>query len=154
MRAPEITEAILENLTTADVIIANFANADMVGHTGDFKASIQAAEILDESLGQIMNALSASDGVMLITGDHGNIEHKRNVISGEAMTEHSISPVPLYLVGSQFKRAAPRTDEEITKQKGQTEGVLTDVAPTMLELLEIPKPKEMTGESLLPILLK
>ena len=91
---------------------------------------------------------------MLITGDHGNIEHKRNVISGEPVTEHSINPVPLYLVGRQFRRAVPRTGEEIIRQKKEVGGVLTDVAPTMLELLEIPKPKEMTGDSLLPILLQ
>lgn len=154
MRAQEVTAAILEHLATSDVIIANFANADMVGHTGDFKASIRAAEALDESISQLMNALIQGDGVMLITGDHGNIECKRNTISGEALTEHSISPVPLYLVGNQFKRAVPRTDEEIARQKSQTEGVLTDIAPTILDLLALPKPKEMTGESLLPILLK
>ncbi|MBI4225112.1 MAG: 2,3-bisphosphoglycerate-independent phosphoglycerate mutase [Candidatus Sungbacteria bacterium] len=154
MRAQEITAAILDHLATSDVIIANFANADMVGHTGDFKACVQAAEVLDESIAAIMNGLSGSGGVMLITGDHGNIERKRNTISGEPMTEHSISPVPLYLVGNQFKRAVPRTDQEISKQKNQTEGVLTDIAPTILDLLGLPKPKEMTGESLLPILLK
>ncbi len=154
MRAQEVTAAILEHFATSDVIIANFANADMVGHTGDFKASIQAAEVLDESISQIMNALIQGNGVMLITGDHGNIERKRNTISGEPLTEHSINPVPLYLIGNQFKRATPRTDDEITRQKSQTEGVLTDIAPTILDLLAIPKPKEMTGESLLPILFK
>lgn len=154
MRAQEVTAAILEHLGTSDMIIANFANADMVGHTGDFKASIRAAEVLDESISQIMNALIQGDGVMLITGDHGNIEAKRNTISGEPLTEHSISPVPLYLVGAQFKRVTPRTDEEIAKQKSRTEGVLTDIAPTILHLLGLPKPKEMTGKSLLPILFK
>ncbi|MBI3442809.1 MAG: 2,3-bisphosphoglycerate-independent phosphoglycerate mutase [Candidatus Sungbacteria bacterium] len=154
MSAAEVTAAILEHLATSDVIIANFANADMVGHTGDFKASVQAAEILDEAISTIMNALSGGNGVMLITGDHGNIERKRNTISGEPLTEHSINPVPLYLVGKQFKRPAPRTDEQIARQKSQTEGVLTDVAPTVLDLLDLPKPKEMTGESLLAVLLK
>lgn len=154
MSSEQVTAAILEHLATSDVIIANFANADMVGHTGDFKASVQAAEILDESIGAIMNALSGSNGAMLITADHGNIERKRNTISGEALTEHSISPVPFYLVGECFRRATPRTDEQIAKQKKQTEGVLTDIAPTMLDLLDLPKPKEMTGESLLPILLE
>lgn len=154
MRAQEVTAVILEHLAASDVIIANFANADMVGHTGDFKACIQAAEMLDEAISQIMNALSGGDGAMLITADHGNIERKRNTISGEALTEHSINPVPLYLVGNQFKRATPHTDEEVVKQKSDVGGVLTDVAPTVLDLLGLPKPKEMTGESLLPILLK
>lgn len=149
MRASEITAKILENFDRYDVIIANFANADMVGHSGNFKAATQAVETLDETLGQILNSILNSEGVMLITGDHGNIELKRDAISGEKLTEHSMNPVPFYLVGKNFKIKKPRTEEKIIKQKSEVGGILTDVAPTVLELLGLKKPKEMTGKSLL-----
>ncbi|MBI3420899.1 MAG: 2,3-bisphosphoglycerate-independent phosphoglycerate mutase [Candidatus Sungbacteria bacterium] len=155
MRAVDITRTILENLGAYDVIIANFANADMVGHSGNFDAAVRAVQTLDESLNQIITALAnRGNGVLLVTGDHGNVERKKNAISGEALTEHSINPVPLYLVGQQFRRPTPRTDEEIRAAKTQTGGILIDIAPTIIDLLGIKKPKEMTGESLLPVLLK
>jgi 2,3-bisphosphoglycerate-independent phosphoglycerate mutase len=152
MRAPEITAKILENFERYDVIIANFANADLVGHSGNFKAAIKAVEILDESLGNIMSAVLNQDAAILVTADHGNIELKRNAITGEKRTEHSINPVPLYLLGRKFKRKNPRKENEIEKQKKEVGGILTDIAPTILELLEIEQPEEMTGKSLLPIL--
>lgn len=153
MRAPEITAAILENMKAYDVIIANFANADMVGHSGNFKAAVEAVEILDEEMRKILNTVLNRDGALIITGDHGNIELKRNVLTGEKFTEHSINPVPIYLVGKKFKIPSPRTDAEIEKTKKEIGGILTDVAPTMIELLELQKPKEMTGKSLLSMLL-
>ena len=152
MRAPEITAKILENFDKYDVIIANFANADMVGHSGNFQAAIKAVEVLDESLGQIMNSVLAQDATLLITADHGNIELKRNAITGEKRTEHSINPVPFYVVGKGFKRKNARKENEIEKQKKEVEGILTDVAPTILELLGIEQPEEMSGKSLMPTL--
>lgn len=152
MKAAEITAKILENFDRYDVLIANFANADMVGHSGNFKAAVQAVEALDEQLGQLLNTILNSKGIMLITGDHGNIELKRDPVSGEKLTEHSVNPVPLYIVGKNFKRSAPRTPQEIEKQKSKVDGILTDIAPTMLELLELGKPQEMTGKSLLDLL--
>lgn len=154
MRAREITEKILENFDRYDVIIANFANADMVGHSGNYKAAVRTIEILDESLGQLMNAVFGNNGVMLITADHGNIELKRDMVSGEKHTEHSINPVPFYLVGNAFRLPKSSTPEETENKKRETAGILTDVAPTILELLEIKKPAEMTGESLLPLFMK
>ena len=150
MRAPEITEKILENLGNFDVIIANYANADMVGHSGNFNAAVRAVEILDAEIKKLLNAVLAAKGVMLITADHGNIELKRNPISGEKLTEHSINPVPLFLVGADFRRNAPRNDDEIRAIKSSAGGILTDVTPTILALLELPKPNEMTGKNLLP----
>lgn len=149
MRAPEITAKIIENFDKYECIIANFANADMVGHSGNFQAAVKAVEVLDDSLGQIMNSVLAHDAVMLITADHGNIELKRNVITGEKRTEHSINPVPFYLVGNKFKRESPRTNAEIEKQKKEVGGILTDVAPTVLEILDLEQPEEMSGKSLL-----
>ena len=151
MRAHEITSAILEHINF-DVIIANYANADMVGHSGNFAAVVQAVNVLDESLGQLMNAIFNSGGVMLITGDHGGVELKRNMISGEKRTEHSINPVPLYIVGKDWKLKKSRTPDEIIRAKKEIGGILTDVAPTILELLELKKPREMTGTSLVPLL--
>ena len=91
---------------------------------------------------------------MVVTGDHGNVELKRNLISGEKISEHSLSPVPFFLIAKDLKRSIPRTDEEIVRVKSNIGGILTDVAPTILELLDIEKPKEMTGQSLLPLLLQ
>lgn len=152
MRAAEITSAILEKLSHVDVVIANYANADMVGHSGNFAAIVQAVEILDEQLGSLMNTIFNRGGLMLITGDHGGAEFKRNAISGEKRTEHSINPVPLYVVGDQWRLKTPRTPEQIIAAKKEISGILTDIAPTILELLEIKKPHEMTGTSLVEFL--
>lgn len=152
MRAREITSAILERMTRFDVIIANYANADMVGHSGNFPAIIQAVEVIDEALGSLMNAVFNTGGIMLITGDHGGVEMKRDVISGEKRTEHSINPVPLYIVGNDWRLVIPRTDVARDRAKKEIGGILTDIAPTILELLEIKKPHEMTGTSLVSYL--
>lgn len=154
MRASEVTAAILEHMHAYDVIIANFANADLVGHSGNFSAASRTVEILDESVGALVNSIMNSDGVIIITGDHGGIELKRNVISGEKHTEHSINPVPFYLIGKQFKRGVLRTDADILTLKKEVGGILTDIAPTILDLLHVRKPHEMTGTSLLPFLMR
>lgn len=152
MKTQEITDRILENLNNYDVIIANFANADMVGHSGDFQASIKAVEAIDKAMGKLLDGFLSSGGTMLVTSDHGNIERKRNLISGEKLTEHSISPVPLYLIGEKFRLARPAAEEKIAERKKKVSGVLTDVSPTLLELLDLAKPEEMSGQSLLSLL--
>ena len=110
-------------------------------------------EVIDEAVGALAGAVFERGGVMLVTADHGNIELKRNVLSGEALTEHSINPVPFYLVGRDYQLPTARSPEAIIKQKNEVGGILTDVAPTILELLGIPKPDEMTGASLLSLLM-
>ncbi|MDP3778854.1 MAG: 2,3-bisphosphoglycerate-independent phosphoglycerate mutase [bacterium] len=152
MRAREITSAILEKMNSVDVVIANFANADMVGHSGNFPAVEKAVEVIDESLGVLMNAVMSSGGMMIITADHGGVEVKRNIISGEKRTEHSINPVPLYIVSNEWRLKKTRTPEEVIVAKKEIGGIITDVAPTILELLEIKKPHEMTGASLVSYL--
>lgn len=152
MKAPDITAKILENFSRFDVIIANFANADLVGHSGNFRSAVQTVEVLDESLGQISNAVLNGDGVLIITADHGNIELKRDALTGEKITEHSVNPVPFYLVSRSFRLKKPRSEAEIAAAKKEVEGIITDVAPTILELLGLEKPEEMTGKSLLPYL--
>ena len=153
MKAAEITAKILESFQY-DVIIANFANADMVGHSGNFQSAVRAVEILDSFLGQIMKTVLDKGGAMIVTADHGNIELKRDVISGEKRMKHSINPVPLYLVGKELLRKTPRTEEEISALKSEPGGILTDIAPTILELLQLQKPREMTGISLLQTLVQ
>ena len=153
MRAAEIAAKIIENMELYDIVIANFANADMIGHTGNFSAGVRAVEALDATLKTLSEAVLAVGGAMLVTADHGNIELKRNAVSGEARTAHSINPVPLLLIGERYKRTAPRTDADLLAAKQEVGGILTDVAPTILAILEIPKPEEMTGQNLLPGLL-
>lgn len=118
----------------ADVIIMNLANADMVGHTGDMKATVKAIEALDICLGRVIRAIEAKGGTAIITADHGNAEMMYDPKTGEVVTSHTLNPVPLILVGH---GATLRS------------GLLSDIAPTMLDLLGIPQPKQMTGHSLL-----
>jgi 2,3-bisphosphoglycerate-independent phosphoglycerate mutase len=152
MRAKDIADHIISNLSHDQFILANFANADMVGHTGDYQAIKKAIATLDEHVGRVMDAVLEKNGVLLITGDHGNAEMKINTVSGEILTEHTTSAVPLYLIGKDFERKTERTEAEILAQRSDVGGILTDVAPTILELLGLSKPDEMSGKSLLEYL--
>ncbi|EGW37084.1 2,3-bisphosphoglycerate-independent phosphoglycerate mutase [Desulfosporosinus sp. OT] len=140
MSAPELTRTLLEQLrkTTYDVIILNFANPDMVGHTGVFEATVKAVEAVDKCLGEICDELQKVGGTLLITADHGNAEEKVDPQTKLPLTAHSTNLVPFILVNDTFKGQLLREG-----------GALCDVASTILELLNIPVPKEMTGKSLL-----
>lgn len=137
MSVYEVTEALVKAILEQrhDVIVANFANADMVGHTGNMQAAILALEAIDACLGKLNSALKKVEGEMLITADHGNVEEMEDASTGQNHTAHTHNLVPLLYVG----RATPL----------RAGGKLSDVAPTMLELLGINKPRVMTGESLL-----
>ncbi len=152
MRAPEVTAEIIENLERYDFILANFANADMVGHTGNFAAVTAAVETLDTALGQLAAAVATTKGLLLVTADHGSAERKINFLTGEPVTEHSPNPVPLYLIGGAYERPAALGEAEVKARKTEPGGILTDIAPTVLELMGLAKPAEMTGKSLLPLL--
>jgi len=118
-----------------DVIICNVANPDMVGHTGSLPAAIKAAEAVDQCLGEVWKAVRDSHGELLITADHGNLEQMTDPVSGQAMTAHTSNPVPLVYWG---------------RKAGLIPGgALRDIAPTMLDLLDLEQPAEMTGHSLL-----
>lgn len=149
MQAPEITERAIEeiNKNKYGFVLINYANADMVGHTGDFQATKKAVEILDSLVGNVVNNVLALDGVVLITGDHGNAEEMVNLQSGIVTTEHSINPVPLYMIGNQFRKE--RSVQDILKSESIPAGILADITPTIMELMGIPQPEEMTGISLL-----
>jgi 2,3-bisphosphoglycerate-independent phosphoglycerate mutase len=149
MSALKITEAVINNLDKYDFIAVNFANADMVGHTGNFEATAKAFEILDAYIGEILTKVLELNGVLIITADHGNAEEKLYKFTGEKKTKHSINPVPFYLINKDVKRKKPLMEEKIKEEYKNVKGTLTDIAPTILELLGLPKPGAMTGSSLL-----
>ena len=139
MSAYEVTDKVCEALENDkyDVVILNFANTDMVGHTGSLQAAIKAVEAVDECVGKIVKIIEEKQGNLLITADHGNAEQMIDYKTGEPHTAHTTNPVPIILV----------TDNKEYKLKEN--GKLADLAPTMLDLMGINKPEEMTGESLL-----
>lgn len=153
MSAPEITKEVIRVIQEDqhDVIILNFANADMVGHTGNLEATIKAVETLDACVGKIAEYTMAKDGVMLITADHGNAESMVNLQTGDKDKEHSNNPVPFYILGKQYLGQAgpagdpPGGDLSLLPPVG----MLADVAPTVLSMLEVPIPPEMTGRALM-----
>lgn len=134
-----------------DLIVINFANADMVGHTGIEPATIKACETVDKVLGEVVQHTLANGGVAVITADHGNAEQKINLQTGEADKEHTTNPVPLIVVGKDFMgQAGPGGDApEGDLSLLPPVGVLADVAPTVLKLMGLEKPPEMTGEALI-----
>lgn len=152
MSAGKITRSIIDGLNTYDFIAANFANADMVGHTGNFDACIKAIDILSECVKEVVEAVLKKNGTVIITADHGNIEEKMYKMTGEKRTKHTTNPVPFYLIGDKWKRKSPLDFNEITKRYREVNGMLSDVAPTILEVLNIKKPEEMTGSSLISVL--
>jgi 2,3-bisphosphoglycerate-independent phosphoglycerate mutase len=137
MSAPELTDKAVAAINTKkyDLIVLNFANPDMVGHTGSLPAAITAVETVDTGLGRIADAVLAQGGALLITADHGNCELMRDPETGGPHTAHTTNPVPVLLVG---KPGATLRD-----------GRLADLAPTLLDLMDLEKPAEMTGSSLL-----
>jgi 2,3-bisphosphoglycerate-independent phosphoglycerate mutase len=140
MSAPGLTDEAVRRIQSGmyDVIVMNYANADMVGHTGKLEAAIRAVEAVDTGVGRVVEATLAQGGAALITADHGNAEQLIEYDTGKPHTFHTTNPVPLYFVVPQMSHAVLRRD-----------GILADVAPTMLQLLHIPQPKEMTGRTLI-----
>lgn len=136
MSAYQVTDALVEKIDSGayDVIILNFANCDMVGHTGIFDAAKAAVEAVDTCVGRVIDAIQRMHGVALITADHGNAE-KMYEEDGSPFTAHTTNPVPFCVVGYPCKLRA--------------DGKLADIAPTMLKILGLPQPKEMTGESII-----
>lgn len=155
MRSAEIKDKVLEELEKDiyDFFLVNFANADILSHTGNFNAVVKGIEAVDNALGLLYNrAVLQKDGIMIVTADHGNAESLVYASSGEAETRHNESPVPFYLVGREYE--VKKTPERIARETREVAGILADIAPTILELMSIPQPEEMTGKSLLPVLLK
>lgn len=153
MSAPELTEEVLKSIEEDkfDAIIMNFANADMVGHTGKLEATIKGVEAVDKGLGKIVDAVLQKDGVVLVTADHGNAEEVLNVRTGEIDKEHATNPVPFIVIGKEYEgKSGPAGDPPNGDLSLMPPvGLLGDVAPTMLDILGIEKPEEMTGTNLL-----
>lgn len=139
MSCPEVTAALVEDIRAQrhDVIICNIANPDMVGHTGVLAAAIQAVEAVDQAIGAVVSALREVGGELILTADHGNLEKMRDPDTGQAHTAHTVGPVPLVYLGRPARL--------------RSGGALRDVAPTLLALLGLPKPAEMSGESLVEL---
>lgn len=137
MSAYEVTDKLIEEIDkdSHDVIIVNYANPDMVGHTGDIEAAVKAIETVDKCIARVVDAVINKDGQLLITADHGNSDEMLDE-DGNPITKHSTNPVPLILINPE-------------KEYDLAEGKLADIAPTLLRLMDLPKPEEMTGSSLL-----
>ena len=137
MSAIEVTDKVIEAINSKkyDCIILNYANPDMVGHTGNLSATIKAIETIDKCVGKVVQTVKNNNGVLLITADHGNAEQMLDYKTGEPYTAHTVNPVPLILVGMDDAKLS--------------EGKLADLAPTMLQLMGLEKPEEMTGKSII-----
>ncbi len=138
MSCPEVTDKLVAAIEGGryDLIVCNLANPDMVGHTGVFDAAVKAVETIDAALDRLVSAIEAAGGAMLVTADHGNLEEMWDERSGQVSTQHSTNPVPLVYVGV----------EDVQLRES---GSLRDIAPTILELMQLPVPEEMSGQSLL-----
>ena len=137
MSAAEVTEAFVGAIGQGyDLIVANYANPDMVGHTGILSAAIAACEAVDAGLGRVLAALDKAGGAMIVTADHGNCELMVDPVTGGPHTSHTTNPVPVILVGG---------PPGVTLRNGR----LADLAPTLLDLMGLPLPPEMTGQSLI-----
>lgn len=139
MSAPQVTEKLIEAIESGkyDVIIINYANPDMVGHTGVISAAVKAVETIDECVGKVVDTLVKHDGQMFICADHGNSDQLVDYETGKPFTAHTTNPVPFVIVNC--KKASGLMED----------GKLCDIAPTILDMMDIPQPKEMSGHSLL-----
>lgn len=153
MSALEVTEKIIKAIAddTYDFILVNFANADMVGHSGNIVATSQACEVVDQCIGKIYKAVLAKEGVILITADHGNAEEKFNMQTGTISKEHTANPVPFIVVGKEYEGKNIGGIDAIGGDLSlvQPQGILSDIAPTIIKIMNLDKPEAMTGRSLI-----
>jgi len=152
MSLGEVTDRIVKEVShgTYDVIIANFANPDMVGHTGNEPATVQACEAVDKAFGQIVDAVLTVGGAVVITADHGNAEEVKNLVTGEMDKEHSTNPVPCVIIAKDLEGIKAPSGDVVGGDLSFTPpvGMLADVAPTVCKLLGIAPGGEMTGQAL------
>ena len=149
MSAREVTDEILQAVDSDeyDFILVNYANPDMVGHTGDSRAAVKALEFVDGCVDEVIEKVLGKGGNMIITADHGNIEEMIDLYTGKKDTEHSTNPVPCWFLTPDNKKSESSGEDF----KGEVEGMLVDIAPTVLELFQIEKPAPMVGRSLLDV---
>lgn len=153
MSAREITDRVIKEMrdNKYDFIVMNFANPDMVGHTGDLQATIKAVEIVDSCLGKVVDEILARDGVVFLTSDHGNAEEKVNLRTGDINKEHATNPVPFLIISKNYEGQSSIVGEvpEGDLSLMSPVGMLADVAPTILTVMGLEQPKEMEGQPLL-----
>lgn len=154
MSAETLTNLLVENIMQKDyqLYVVNFANPDMVGHTGSLDASIKAVQCVDVQLKKIMDAVLQVDGVLIITGDHGNVEQMIDSRTGEINKDHTTNPVPFILVAHEFDLHGKGKKEYISLSSQVPAGVISDIAPTILDLFGLAKPPQMTGINLLSMI--
>ena len=145
----ELLKAISEN--KYDFIVANFANTDIVAHTGNLKATIEAVEVVDKCVGKVVNLVLSKNGVVFITADHGNAEELQNIKTGEIDKEHSTNPVPFIIIGHQWEGKNLGLPDSVGGDLSLVtpSGVLADIAPTILKVMGMKPSKEMTGTDLI-----
>jgi 2,3-bisphosphoglycerate-independent phosphoglycerate mutase len=151
MEAQAITDTIMAHhrQQSYDVYFVNYANADMVGHTGNFEAAVEACAFVDAQLAKLYQTIVPAAGALLVIADHGNAEEMLNPQTGAIETDHTSNPVPLHFVYGPLQRRTPRSDKEVAQLLSSPIGVLSDITPTVLDILDISKPSSMTGISLL-----
>ena len=139
MSAVEVADRVVAEIRSGkyDLIVVNFANGDMVGHTGDLNAAIQAVGVVDKCVGRVTDAIRDRGGIACITADHGNADCMVDACSGGVLTAHTLNPVPFILVSEKHRQARLRA------------GILADIAPTILGLASLDAPAEMTGSTLI-----
>ncbi len=154
MSSQALSEVLSQKIAASETsfFVANFANCDMVGHTGNLAAGIKAVEAVDECLKNILDACLGADAALIVTGDHGNIEQMINLKTGDIDKDHTTNPVPFLLVARDFKFPKPVNLTYIDLASFVPAGVISDIAPTILGLLGLPKPEEMTGINLLEVI--
>ncbi|MBT3230233.1 2,3-bisphosphoglycerate-independent phosphoglycerate mutase [Candidatus Uhrbacteria bacterium] len=152
MSAYKLTDRLVKEVKTGnyDVIIVNYANPDMIAHTGNLEATIKAVEVVDDCLGRVVKEVLKQDGMMMVTADHGNAEEVKNLQTGGIDKEHSTNPVPLWVVANRLEGKSGVTGDIPSKDLSRVPpmGMLSDIAPTFLTMLGIDPPEEMTGSVL------
>lgn len=154
LRAPEISTRLLQAFeeNIYDFVVVNYANPDLIGHTGKMEAGLACVKIIDQEMQKIITSALKANYTLIITADHGNLEVMMNPFTGEIDTEHNPSLVPFYLINPRWKLSSPRTTAEIKELERSPGGMLADVTPTILSLFGLSVPPEMTGQSLLKFL--
>ncbi|MBI2591465.1 MAG: 2,3-bisphosphoglycerate-independent phosphoglycerate mutase [Candidatus Brennerbacteria bacterium] len=152
MMAAAVTDRVVSSLGEGgfDFILVNFANADVIAHTGNYDASLSAVKTIDESLGILYQTIRSQNYIWVITADHGNAERLFDPLTAIPETKHDPNPVPIIVVAKEFERL--KTADDVKAIESESVGILADVSPTILDLLNLEKPKEMSGQSLLKFL--
>jgi len=154
MSVQKLADVVIDKIlhTETNFFVVNFANADMVGHTGNLLSTIAAVKAMDEQFKRLADAVLSANGCLVITADHGNAEEKINIQTGAINKDHTTAPVPLIVISNELKRSKPVKFGYDNLASLMPEGALSDIAPTILELFGMKKPVEMTGVSLLPVI--